>query len=244
MRNHHQTKHHSAYVPGRERLDQLSREAKSKKIIAVLRENIDLSKANILDIGTSAGYIAHALGKIAKSVMSVDIFDERKAKSHFRFVRVKGPVLPFPAKSFDLVISNHVIEHIPDQAKHLAEIRRVLKPGGLVYLATPNRIWPIETHYKLPLLTILPRRFANLYVRKVRGQNWNIYPLSYGDLNRLIEDKFELFNQIPLIIKDPARYKLDLHKGLFPLFSVVPAPVLNLLSRFSPTHIVILKKVR
>jgi 2-polyprenyl-3-methyl-5-hydroxy-6-metoxy-1,4-benzoquinol methylase len=49
-------------------------------------------------------------------------------------------VLDFPAldDAFDLIVFNHVIEHIPDDSAALNEIRRLLKPGGLCILGTPN----------------------------------------------------------------------------------------------------------
>jgi SAM-dependent methyltransferase len=43
----------------------------------------------------------------------------------------------YPEGSFDFVIANHVLEHVADDAKALAELRRVLKPGGFAILQTP-----------------------------------------------------------------------------------------------------------
>lgn len=45
--------------------------------------------------------------------------------------------MEFPAQSFDMVIANHVLEHVADDARALSEIRRVLRPGGLAVLQTP-----------------------------------------------------------------------------------------------------------
>lgn len=233
----------SAYVPHRQRLDQLSRAAKAKKIMAVLGQYTDLASCQVLDVGTSAGYIAQEFGKRAKSVTSVDIFDERKVKTGYKFVRVKDARLPFPANSFDLVISNHVIEHIPDQLLHMDEIHRVLKRGGLAYLATPNKHWIIETHYKLPFLSFLPRSLGELYVQKTRKRSWNVYPLSYQKILKLAGDKFRVENKVPDIIKNPADFKLDLNSKLLPIAKIIPKSVLGAISRVLPTHIVMLRKV-
>ena len=45
--------------------------------------------------------------------------------------------IPYPEASFDWVFCNHVLEHVPDDAKALREIFRVLKPGGIAILQTP-----------------------------------------------------------------------------------------------------------
>jgi SAM-dependent methyltransferase len=60
--------------------------------------------------------------------------DERA--SAFRFEIVDAQAIPFEANTFDAVIANHMLYHVPDRAKALSEMRRVLKPGGKVYLAT------------------------------------------------------------------------------------------------------------
>lgn len=47
--------------------------------------------------------------------------------------------LPFPDATFDAVVANHMLYHVPDRARALAEIRRVLRPGGLLLAATAGR---------------------------------------------------------------------------------------------------------
>lgn len=47
--------------------------------------------------------------------------------------------LPFPEGSFDAVFYHHVIEHVPDARRSLDELNRVLRPGGWLYVGTPNR---------------------------------------------------------------------------------------------------------
>ena len=57
---------------------------------------------------------------------------------------------PVADNSFDLIFFNHVLEHIPQDAKALAEVRRILKPGGLLVLGVPNEgaaFWQLA--YKL-----------------------------------------------------------------------------------------------
>ena len=46
--------------------------------------------------------------------------------------------LPFASDSFELLLCNHVIEHVPDLPRALSELRRVLRPGGLLIVGVPN----------------------------------------------------------------------------------------------------------
>jgi SAM-dependent methyltransferase len=51
--------------------------------------------------------------------------------------RIDATAIPFPDASFDFLIANHVLEHIPDYRRALSEFHRVLKPGGRAVLQTP-----------------------------------------------------------------------------------------------------------
>ena len=54
----------------------------------------------------------------------------------FTFLAADAQALPFPAGSFDGVIANHMLYHVPDRPAAFAEIRRVLRPGGRLFAAT------------------------------------------------------------------------------------------------------------
>ena len=56
--------------------------------------------------------------------------------AHLHFLRADGMALPFADRSFDLVLSHAVIEHVSDAALYLRECRRVLRPDGRLYLST------------------------------------------------------------------------------------------------------------
>lgn len=86
--------------------------------------------------------------------------------------------LPYRANLFDTVLSNEVIEHVTDDRQAVAEMVRVLKPGGRLVLFCPNRWYPVEQHghywkgeYRFgntPLINYLPDRWRNRLAPHVR----------------------------------------------------------------------------
>jgi SAM-dependent methyltransferase len=152
-------------------LDRPSRLLKAEKIARLVGGPEVLRGARILDIGCGSGHIAEALAGLAGPdgrVHAVDVRDQRLVEDGYEFHQVAGTALPFADESLDLVLSNHVIEHVggePDQLRHLQEIRRVLRPGGRCYLAVPSRWVLVEPHVRLPLLSWLPRAVRSPYVR-------------------------------------------------------------------------------
>jgi len=72
----------------------------------------------------SAGMVQQAQTNLATSNQS------------FRYAQMDAQAVDFADASFDIVIANHMLYHVPDLPRALGEIRRVLKPGGRVYAAT------------------------------------------------------------------------------------------------------------
>ncbi len=149
----------------------------------------------MLEVGTGSGGIAsffgcHPSGRY--QVDSVDVVDERVVHDGYAFQLVPDAGLPFADSSFDLAISNHVIEHVGqerEQRRHLSELRRVLKPGGRGYLAVPNRWMLVEPHYRLAFLSWLPRSLRSPYLRLCgKGRFYDCEPLQMRQLERLMRE--------------------------------------------------------
>ncbi|MCM8774277.1 MAG: class I SAM-dependent methyltransferase [Candidatus Omnitrophica bacterium] len=217
---------------------------KARMVIAILNANIDLAKCNVLDIGTGSGFLAWEISKISRSVVSINISDERIVKDGYKFIIVSDERLPFKDFSFDVVISNHTIEHLPNQKLHLNEIHRVLKENGLLYLATPNKYTITDPHYKIPFLGYLPYSLKKFIIRRFKNKEFDTYPLGYKDIKKLINGKFDLQDFTLRVVKNPYRYELDVLPILKPLLLMTPEVILRIVFFFMPSIIVLLKKKR
>ena len=101
----------------------------------------------VLDYGCGSGYGCAEITAGAARVLGVDVSGEAVERARAEFggpglefapIEAERP-LPFADASFDTVLSFQVIEHVRDPALYLDEARRVLRPGGHLVLATPDR---------------------------------------------------------------------------------------------------------
>jgi phosphatidyl-myo-inositol dimannoside synthase len=176
---------------GHASLDLVSRDAKARKIERLLGLQPRSRPIRLLEVGTGAGGIAHYFGtheSLRCEVDAVDVQDHRQVRDGYRFTAVGDVRLPFGDRTFDVVISNHVIEHVGGadaQRLHLQELRRVLDTGGLAYLAVPNRWQLVEPHFQLAFLSWLPPSWRSRYVRlRGRGREYDCRPLTTSELER------------------------------------------------------------
>jgi SAM-dependent methyltransferase len=156
-----------------EMLNEQGRRTKAAKIVAVTTHFLgteDLSGLTVVDVGCSVGFVPEALREHGARAVGVDIDVPGLAAAKERFGQVHflctdGERLPFPDESVDLIVFNQIYEHVVDPYAVMAELRRILKPTGLMYLGLGNRLNVMEPHHKLPFLSYLPAPLADRYVR-------------------------------------------------------------------------------
>src|SRR5581483_11909615 len=103
--------------------------------------------SRVLDVACGSGYGSALLARAAAEVTGVDVAADAIAHARAKYAHAANlqfregdcVALPFADGSFDVVVSFETIEHIAAQERFLAELRRVLAPGGLLVLSCPNR---------------------------------------------------------------------------------------------------------
>ncbi len=106
------------------------------------------TKPSLLDVGCGGGYLSEELARSGLSVTGIDSSSATigTARDHARqsgldiaYLEGRGEALPFASARFDFVCCCDVLEHVADPALIIAEVARVLKPGGLFFYDTINR---------------------------------------------------------------------------------------------------------
>jgi SAM-dependent methyltransferase len=99
----------------------------------------------VLDLGCGEGYGAALLATAAAEVIGLDydartVADASGRYRQARFIRANIAAPPFPDRSVDVIATLQVIEHVWNRRQFLGECLRVLRPGGLLLVTTPNRL--------------------------------------------------------------------------------------------------------
>lgn len=199
-------------------LDEQGRRKKAAKIVAVVRHALgveSLDGLRAVDVGCSAGFIADELALAGATTSGVDIDEPGLAKARARFGErvdfrlARGEDLPFEDASVDVVVLNHIYEHVVDPEAVVADIHRVLRPGGVLYLGVGHRWQVIEPHHRLPFLSWLPRGTADRYMR-LTGKGQEYYERYYtpAGLRRLFA-RYDVWDYTLPVLADPASFSAD-----------------------------------
>lgn len=183
-----------------------------------------------LDVGSGLSFIPYILAHHTAwdmhcgDVNTSDIYKYPWLQEHITLSYLDGTAMPFAGQTFDVVLCNHVIEHVPVWEALVAEMHRVVKPGGLVYLATPNRYRP-----GVPWKMWLSRSHA--IARDVR------MTLHLGFSLAELMSLFHAFAQRDSLNR--RHVLLNCPRPLRPLLALVPTPVYNV---FSPNNVLVARK--
>jgi ubiquinone/menaquinone biosynthesis C-methylase UbiE len=133
-------------------------------------------RGRILNVGCGTGGFNLAAEEVGARVVGVDADAEaiaicalKQDKGGGVFVRAAAERLPFPDATFEVVYCFSAIEHVESVEESVAEMVRVTRRGGLIYVHTPNAWSWYEGHYKILWAPFLPPSLGRLYLR-ARGR--------------------------------------------------------------------------
>lgn len=218
----------------------------------------------VLDIACGTGYGLDILAAEARAVVGVDadwnaaLAAAHGARASRAIVLGDGARLPFPPATFDAITSFETLEHLERRDGFLAELARVLRPGGVCILSTPNANYtqpvdgrpsnPFHVHEYTPqeLGDALARRFASVEMLGQEIDDRFVISPFWDDQQRLprraaVQARllaWKVFNRVPRVIGDAlARIVLGQplvpteHDYCFSAATVVTAPVLVAICR-------------
>jgi len=158
----------------------------------MLIENFHAAKGNLLDIGAGTGDFLVEVKYHGWSVIGIEPSAKAKALAQSKQIRFAENLAEIEDHTMDVITMWHVLEHVPDIENHIAELKRVLKPDGVIVIAVPNYNSYDAKHYgvywaaydvprhlwhfsktaikklfavqELELIKILPMKFDSFYV--------------------------------------------------------------------------------
>ncbi len=226
------------------------RDRKAAQIIECLEllTDLDLATLDCIDIGCGSGGISYHLAPAFRSVTGVDPepwqrWEEFTAEQpNLRFLEASIDSLDIADDSIDIVICNQVYEHVPSPTQLIAQVHRILKPGGICYFAGPNLLYPIEPHVHWPFIHWMPRRWALAILGRFSPDKAAIldaYSTTYWQLKRWLS-AFDVRDAMPDLVRHRAQ-SADA-AGIWRIFRIVPSGLLRLLGFLSPGFIFLITK--
>jgi len=199
--------------------DRDGRQRRARRVLRLLHDfgAPPLASARLLDLGCRQGAMSAVFATEARDVTAVDVDQHAIAEGAFRhahlpnlrFLVADGTCLPFASGSFDIVVCTHVSEHVSDAARLMAEIPRALCPGGVCFFAGGPSLQLIEPHHRLPLLSCMPKRAADMLVRATgRRLEYSERFVAPWRLRSLFDGFSQVVWLTGAVIRQPRRYEL------------------------------------
>lgn len=172
----------------------------------------DWIRGDLLEVGCGEGRGIPRLFPYIASYSAIDKIDTAIAALQEKYPEAKLiagnlPPLPYADESFDSVVSFQVIEHIRDDRNFLREIHRVLRPGGVALLTTPNRPlslsrnpWHIREYTATELTSLAKAFFPNVEMKGITGNEkvMRYHEQNRASVNRIMRwDILDLQHRLP-----------------------------------------------
>lgn len=171
-----------------------------------------VTAGRVLSAGCGNGADIGVLRSLGYDAYGVDLYDPIPEAMPW-FHLAGADAMPFESTAFDAVICLEVIEHIPHRLRQKAakEMRRVLRRGGIIIVATPNRLFPADEHsdflrFHSPFHddTLSVGEIEQLFEAKARPLTWARYFAfeRFGLVGKLLPVPLAIFD-IPILHRSP-----------------------------------------
>jgi ubiquinone/menaquinone biosynthesis C-methylase UbiE len=168
--------------------------------------NYCIGKA-VVDIACGEGYGSALLSKVAASVIGIDIdrdvvnhATQKYKRSNLSYLQGSADTIPLADASADVVVSYETIEHHDKHTEMLSEIKRILKPGGLLIISTPDKkYYTDERNFKnaFHIKELTKQEFCDLLNKYFRNNQLFYQKICYGSVivpEQKTEVTFELLS--------------------------------------------------
>lgn len=153
----------------------------------------------VLDIASGEGYGSNLISNVATFTYGVDIDEEsikhantKYQKKNLSYKHGAADQIPLEDASVDIVVSFETLEHHDKHEEMMSEIKRVLKPGGVLVMSTPEKVIPENNHFHVKELTNI--EFKHLISRYFKNQSFYFQRIVMGSLIVPQEKEFTLFS--------------------------------------------------
>lgn len=127
--------------------------------------------AKILDLGGQPMIWSSVNPKLNITILNLPGIARQHYQSHHNITFVEGDacnVIGYEDRSFDIVFSNSVIEHVGDSNKQTEFAREVMRLGTCYWIQTPSKYFPIEAHSGMPFWWFYPQGFRQFLISRWR----------------------------------------------------------------------------
>jgi SAM-dependent methyltransferase len=214
------------------------RAGQERRLGMILAAAGELLEGQVLENGCGVGMYLKHLEPHTGSIIGVEYELDRAQAAHVispLVINAACEDLPFPATSFDVILSHEVLEHVHDDRHAVEEMVRVLKSGGVIVLFVPNLGYPFETHGvywrgryhfgNIPLVHYLPSGWRRRIAPHVRAY-------SSSDLRRL-------FSNLPVKVVEK-RIIFGAYDNIINRYPIVGHPLRSILQGLEKTPLRIL----
>ncbi len=173
-------------------------------------------KGDVLEVGCGEGRGLDLIIPKASSFTAVDKIESALTKLRVKYPDGKflsmniPPLAQLADNSYDVLVTFQVIEHIENDALFLKELHRVLKPGGIALVTTPNRKmsltrnpWHVREYLAAELKQLAEKYFASVEMKGITG---NEKVMAYYQENKKSVEKITSFDVLNLQYRLPASW--------------------------------------